>query len=1835
MPDNTERQLQVGLGFKIEDIGGGLQNLATNADTISKVMKNLAESMGKVEQKSKDVSDSTSRGGRGFSEANKIMNQYKAGLIDSRTATNELIKEQKRLNEELSKVSKGSKEYDSLVSQLANVNKQFEVLTKERISYEKQRTTAIRQENTTRLKEERTYQAELKKQAQDTAKVQRQQLQQVTSAYKQAMNERKVSSQMVGDMLTPTNANFSNTFVNSAIRWTGAYALVHEFQNLGREIVEIEYNTINNMRLMGDFSDELRETLNASAAEIARNTGVMITDAQEIQGAWIRINDEYKKSPELLGEMAEITSKFMNVGEIENAEEAVKLLNSTLLQFNLTGANVAENAEDIANKFAYMADATAMGTADEYAQGIAKMGANVKNMNGDVDDAIVLLSLVGDKLAKNGEEAGNSLNTFTAYMHRAKTINLFDDLQQQYADLDITLRQGENGLKNFEDTLKAIATAYGQLKSEGNELGMNKIIEALGATRQRATAQAILEAISSSDGQNLEYYYELLGNVAAEGNYLEEQNAALMTSLTNQFNSLVVTLQEAGMRIANSGLIDGLTLIMNGFEGLLKVINLVPQPFITGVTAVLAYKTAFSGLNKLGEVTGLTEKLAQMQKFGSQEMMNNANVARQSADAFLNYQKGVFGAESASTRLTKAYQGQLSVLTSYEEGVARANMQLAQTGNVQAYTAELESLKAKYLSNVQAIDLTNLSLEEQNVIRTRNQQITRTDIALTGGEDAMRKASLLTLLKEQGLRKADNLLRKTSIGTKIADKIATLASTAATAAGNVQTKLSTGNTIANTIAKGAYTVATGAATAATTALGVALNFLLSPMVLITAATSLIAWLWQRGKEEAVDYTDSLNSLQDALQSGRERVEELKKAQLSGDVDGSIQQQIDKQNELNESYKRSIDLLQQKATYDKYFGGDKKDNESSKVREHIKVLEDYEKQTATLQKKLDNAHKTINSYNEKVASGQSVSYSEQSAYNSANQAAYDAQERLKDLDRETQASAASLVQYGHDIQKMFDDGLISETDWHDEFEPLVNEINAIDNLIQSFVVDTNESLSSIGFENIEMGDLLNQMDSLAESTKSLVEAQNQLAKGAALSKDHLWELAMQYPELLYQANLFAEGSASGQEAAINAILDMKNQEFNNSIDLKIAELNAEKQFITDVLQLEEQKLNALLQGEAEATAGKYAIKDGELAFLTDFNNLEGQQVTAAEQYKTGKYLESATAKIDAENQANEKVVTGSFEAGKSIATNLIEGSAAGADGAKSNASKVMNVFNTMLPGLGRLAFSIKSALSGDASSIWSNVNTVDGAGDRSNSFNGVSTYKPQEIKIDGLTVTEWIDLQKKQVLSNIEKYTVSLQGIDTAISNLESFKNIGLSGVSNQFSDKGAQGGGGKSEDAAKEAAKAAKDAAESSKDAAEAIEKLTEQYVKNVESMQDRIAKALKKQYQEQYDERKKLLAKEHEERVSQIQAEIDKINGTTPEDKQSELAGLQSKYEQWLKDDSTLGKSKQKEYLDQIKELEKEIKIDELEAKLDKENETYQNSVDKDSEFYDAILKKLDQQMTDEMLYREANDMIRNGKIDEITDLLTKYDAKWDGWATLMGKTAGEIIGDEVALAIANYLDVMNGTVTETGGYYTDKITGGNSSTSSSSGGSSTTTKPSSSTSSGGTVTKGSKVKINDTSAGMYYTSTSGGAVGSWKGYTGTYYVVNTNAGRVALARTNNINGAIGWIPKNKVTKLATGGYTGVGEGLAYLHAKERVLSARQTAAFEDLIYNQLPRLQMPSMNSNGFGGTVNNFNKELVKIDVDTINNYDNADVTNMGDNLDRMFRASLQKAGIRKSR
>lgn len=111
-----------------------------------------------------------------------------------------------------------------------------------------------------------------------------------------------------------------------------------------------------------------------------------------------------------------------------------------------------------------------------------------------------------------------------------------------------------------------------------------------------------------------------------------------------------------------------------------------------------------------------------------------------------------------------------------------------------------------------------------------------------------------------------------------------------------------------------------------------------------------------------------------------------------------------------------------------------------------------------------------------------------------------------------------------------------------------------------------------------------------------------------------------------------------------------------------------------------------------------------------------------------------------------------------------------------------------------------------------------------------------------------------------------------------------------------------------------------------------------------------------------------------------------------------------------------------------------------------------------------------------------------------------------------------------------------------------------------------------------GSDFKVGDefmaTGAPIY--AGSKGQIGPW----GTqqyfrndpHYVVLKEEGDYVLARWYKASAAAGWFKKTDLTHLATGGYTGNQEGVAYLHKKERVLSAQQTANFDKLVNNYLP---------------------------------------------------------------
>lgn len=1967
MADANNHQMKVGIGYTLDT--DSLEQLVQITERINKASTDAASGLKSIESAVKNVSSATTASTKASNTWLNEQRQLRNAGLRTVEEYNESVKQKEReLYNDLRKIQD---KYGMDSTQFTKGLAEFTAVHKEMTKIQEQ---------------------ELKKQQT-----------QVERATAQNISEFKKLSKEI-DKTFSSSRSLGETILNSMLTYGVIREVTNQFQDLGRAIVDINYNTINNQRLMGDFSSSLRDSLNGAAADIARNTGIMITDAQEIQGAWIRINDEYAKNEELLGQISELTAKFMNVGEIEDAEHAVTLLNASLLQFNISAEESIKYAEEFANKWAYMADVTAMGTADEYGEAISKFAANVQALNGDMDDAIALSSVMADNLAKSGSEAGNALKTFTTYMNREKTVSLFADIAQDLNDTSFNLVDVNGRMLDFDENLRKIAQAYQIYKSQGNDVMAMDILNAVGATRQRDTAMAVLNSVNSGD---YDEYLKKLADPEVNG-YIEEQNAALMESLKNQWNSFVVTLQEAGSKIAQAGIIDALEVIMNGATALISVIGNIPTPFLQAATAFVAFKTGLAGLEKIGDITGLTNELWLSMRTGSKESREAFQTMKNYTSSLLEREKVSLSIQKSIYGETEAYKQQRDALEEYSEAaVAVEKSVISGTKNAEDAEKELEKLRDGYVQTTQSIRENATAGKEKAAADALAANTSKNLAAAESAANMARKDSLVTLLKEKTLLVANEGLKKLGIKTTIREKTAEIASNVAKKATVVTNKLFTDTEKAATVAKTAGAIASKAAAIGMTTLGAAIKFVTNPTVLLTAAMTILPMIMGNIKTSAEQLGESIENLESQSSEATTRIQELEEIRQSRGLTAGEAEELDYLKEYNAELERQIELQTKQKNSDEFLnhqggflgiggtdsGVETLDKLISSYERTTNEIKRYQEVLATGSKGTDeyaNATVGLTSANKELRTTASELITEYLNLNNAIESgsldkeattvAIEYRDRLAEIYpklqmlTESQKTLSESIQTTtdemdalseemnsiggslDDLNSLFDEynenGYISyETiskilSQHPEYiKYLVKEgeqyklnvvaekelaqakqdliditdemiakqeeqietnqyvsdglreaIDSVDQYTQSIqntfgkIEGVNEFVTSLRDVNVNllngkysiedynnaMSELINttelstdiwrdDLSGLDEQTRQTIQSQQAmfasltdevgnylreatiaLAEGQISVEDYVLSLQSSNQQLLgLVANSYdlTQNEAGVWTGASEEVNDYANS-LQSAID-KVDSMSSAVSFLGDNYQVLSEISNAVAQGQVDdAWWTQMRTSEAYQAMMTDFN--------------------SAMSNLYENNrEAWDAIIQDIADAQGINVTNTEQANALINGDVQLSAAAVNAGINSML---GQLSASITTAsqAGGDVISAFGNmISSFDYTITATPFIEGGFGLETNDLGIPtGITLPSFGFIINgeggdavKDFASSLSTFGDSLKDVDFGkLITLDAFRpkssynpvgtgGLGSSGYSpsdrytpatrnpSSSSSKGSSSGSsGKSD-----AEKAAEEAAKAMEEAMKAIEKLTEQYIKNVESLQDRIVNALKKKYQEQYDERKKLLEKEHNERVEQIQAEIDAINGERPEDKQAELSRLESQLEKWMGDDSTLGKAKQKEYLDQIEELKKEIKLDELEQQLEDENEKYEQSIDSDSEFYDAILKKLDDQMTDEMLYREANDMIRNQKIDEITALLTEFDAQWDGWATLMGKTAGEIIAEEVALAIANYKDVTNGTVTPDGGKETNKITGGGSSSSSSGSSSSGSSSSSSGSSSLG---KGSRVKITDTSAGMYYTSTSKSAVDNWKGWTGSYYIVNTGGSRYALGTNSSINSAIGWIDKKYVKKFNTGGYTGSDEGFAYLHSKERVLNARQTSAFENLVYDFLPRIESsllnPTSTTNNSTTTNNNgnvFNKELVSVNIDKVVNNTPFDIKNSEDNLDRMFRQSLRKSGI----
>lgn len=1916
MFSENDNQVTARVGFTVEEIQ--LQGIQEQLDKINTASSKLATSFSNVE--------------KALQQLNTLnVNSNNSISSNVKKTNNEIREEAKRttmeLKAQLDQHTRDDKQAKALelneLRSLANsirAEESKEVATHK--ANEQIRVAETRSALKSMEREERNSIVQRNSLQRQNIKESTQQFNLMASQYRSAINSMKNDYESFSNITSmgATNSSqggvFGKQLSYAVLQVTGVRTLINQFATVSKDIVDINKNAINVQRIMGETTSETSEKLTESAFKIASATSTIVTDVQDIQSSWVRINDAYANDLNLLEQITDKTAKFINVGEITDAEEAVSLLNSSILQFRMYTSNSdgslnidMDEVEATLNKWAYMADKTAMGTADEFGESLSKIGGQMELLGGDIDDAIVMTSILGDRLAKTGDEAGNSLKTITAYLTRDKTLELFADLGLETDEFNNSLMQTNTKFEEFSVIMENLSGAYNQAIAEGNDVVAKAIQNAIGATRQGDASVALLKNWAEDSAK----YYAMIEE-AEQSSYLDEQNEKLMQSFSAQWNSLSTAITNFANAIATSGLLNDIQSIMNVLTSFFDKLSNTDKEILSFVSKITELSVAFVGLKKVLQMTGVWDNFKANFQYGTLAV-------REEAEELMKHKLAVLEDQQAEISLGKT-KIQYTTDANYRNAINQ------QQQSITKQSLALQELNTKYkegsITSKQYMDAVNklVVAERQETIATEND----TQANITHIQTVRQEVN--TTLQEINAQTS-----KTSL---------------------FLTKLTTG----------------------LKAVGSSLvSSLTSPLTIITlvgTAISFVIGKINNAKEEAKNRLDNLNSelqtskseldsLKNELDETNDKINELNSQDTLTFVE---QKELENLKQAKEELSASYELKKKIAKEDEkekaqLLAKDINKTDLSRINDNISYYEAYKngnsfdssnflvdstdaeynfvvdgdmsyllEQAETLQPLLEELNNleyydiTDNEelYNSKMlledlltTINELTSTDEEKFGNLINSEEFEkSKKEILELARTGKLTIDELSQYEEINQYIADTGVSAEqlvkefnslvsveeildptdiTEFSQGLTDAMKDITSIDEDIKDIinneltetdivelinkydgfyevsnkcvreqvewlqnykaekqeayntsleeqenqlleerktllqqisnlynnngeVIDTEslikakenlkiveDSLEKIGsYEKIkidfDLDGVVEQLGNITESIDDLVTAQNKLAQGTALSKSELWDLCQTYPELLYQSNLFSTTETGNQKQMIDAIANMKEQEYDNNIDLMIANIQAKLEETNEEIRLEQQKSMLLNKIRFLSTKSGADYSKQLVEAINDYENQSVQKHQEAEQQKVDTSSQSVQKQSSQHNWLNQALTT-LFNQNKD---NKIKAEDIGNTGSLQSTNTFLQKYTSGVAGrltslFGSIATKFQNAVTGNKNTKVGGVGGLTNGTTVSTSSGSVVAFDGSNYTIDNQLISDWANKQTSIVEHTIKELETTRQGYVNAINNLEELKGMTISDVSNNYGGNSSSSGSGD------------KGSTKSSSDT-------TNDLVSAIESLQNRLVQSLKSKYQELYDTRVKLLKQEqeqqikvHNERIEQLQAEIDKLKGETIEDKESDLKTLNNQYNEWLKDDSSTGKAKQKELKDKIDELKTEIAIDKLEEQIDNEqasidsiNDKFEKLLDEDSPNFDSELKSLNQKMSDEQLYNEANNLIRNNQLGTIIDLITTYDPDYSGIAGLMGQTIGQIVGSEVANAMASWQTYKSGG---------------------------STTSIASSTS----TTNSSSTSNNSTSAKDIVTIQKNDSL--WK-LAQKYYGDGSQWVKIQNAN-NGINPNSLRIGQQIVIPFSTGGYTGNDEGLAYLHRKERVLTSEQTLNFDKLVNSYLPTIDSKLVDLNTSSNTINNrnveFNKELVSVNIDKVVNNTQADIDNANDNLDRMFRLSLQKSGI----
>lgn len=338
--------------------------------------------------------------------------------------------------------------------------------------------------------------------------------------------------------------------------------------------------------------------------------------------------------------------------------------------------------------------------------------------------------------------------------------------------------------------------------------------------------------------------------------------------------------------------------------------------------------------------------------------------------------------------------------------------------------------------------------------------------------------------------------------------------------------------------------------------------------------------------------------------------------------------------------------------------------------------------------------------------------------------------------------------------------------------------------------------------LDFSGLTANLDEAKNGLDGIISAMDRLRSGTAMTKQELANLALQYPKLLEESQLFTDNSIEGQKRILDTVLDVKEKEYDAYLDEKIAELKAAEEAINSQIDLENQKEQIILDIKNMSVNGRIEQEDALNKKLSELRDLEGQN-----------YVQMENGILTVTNQAlNEKLRQDVEYEGMSVQEawqplgNSIEkahtgGLTNGLAAMDTFKSRLRSKISSIISGpLKALSSAISKATSGKdptdanyelwketkAGSIVSNVISNAGVG----LFDGISG----RTTIGNMGIDEWISKQQEASALRIESLRDLQDRTINARKNLEALKGLDLTSI---YGSAGSGSGSGSSKDSTK------------------------------------------------------------------------------------------------------------------------------------------------------------------------------------------------------------------------------------------------------------------------------------------------------------------------------------------------------------------------------------------------------------------------------------------------------